>query len=607
MNNAIYKIIGNERDVRAAASDVLRASVRARCSQTAPSVLGLVLVTVAFVVVLEDVAAWRVLVWLLPMLAGVSWRATLARRAIAALETAPGEAVERLDRRLRWSSIINQAIVGTGIWSVGAAAPSHTTAVFVTIAIALYVVGVMINLSSDYGSFRISLPFVMAQPVAYWAMQGTTGAGIAVSLFVLSALMLTAVRHSAKTFRESVLIRRQKDALLEELRKQHETVQHALGAAEAANRSKAAFMAAASHDLRQPLYAISILAETALVHELDGGTREIIENQLQAIRVLRGLFDNLLDLSRFDTGGVQPIYRALSLRTLLQPLDLEFRTLCEAKHLGWSFDVADATVLTDADLMQRLVRNLLANAVRYTDAGRVSLRASVDGSHATLRVDDTGPGIAPAEQARIFEEFVQLDNPQRDREHGVGLGLSIVRRIDALLQTGMELQSTVGAGTCFSLTLPVIASSQGDQRRDSARAQSHSITGMRVWLVDDDVLVRTALASQFAAWGCDCTVLTGRPGIFEARSVQGGWPDAIILDDMLGRHESGLDIAQEIAPHIGRDRILLVSGNSSPERVAALRESGCGFLPKPASAESLRAWLVPVHQAALEAERSSAA
>jgi CheY-like chemotaxis protein len=268
--------------------------------------------------------------------------------------------------------------------------------------------------------------------------------------------------------------------------------------------------------------------------------------------------------------------------------------------------VADASVLTDADLMQRQVRNLLANAVRYTDAGKVSLRASMDGSHATLRVEDTGPGIAPAEQARIFEEFVQLDNPQRDRERGVGLGLSIVRRIDALLQTGLELQSAVGVGTCFSVKLPVIARSQGDQSRGSALAQFHSIAGMRVWLVDDDLLVRTALASQFAAWGCDYTVLSGRQGIFEARSVQGGWPDAIILDDMLGRHESGLDIAGEIAPHIGRDRILLVSGNSSPERVAALRESGCGFLPKPASAESLRAWLVPVHQATLEAERSSA-
>ena len=606
MGNGIYKVIGNESDMRAAASDVLRASVRARCSQTAPSVLGLVLVTVAFVVILEDVAAWRVLAWLLPMLAGVLWRATLARRAHAALDTARDEVVERLDRRLRWSSVVNQAAVGTGVWIVGTVAPSMTTAVFVTIAIALYMVGVMINLSSDYRSFRISLPFIIAQPIAYWAMQGTTGAGIAVSLLVLSVLMLTAVRHSAKTFRESVLIRREKDALLEELRKQHETVQHALGTAEAANRSKAAFMAAASHDLRQPLYAISILAETALVHDLDDGTREIIENQLQAIRVLRGLFDNLLDLSRFDTGGVQPIYRAVSLRALLQPLDLEFRTLCEAKHLGWAFDVAEAAVLTDADLMQRLVRNLLANAVRYTEAGRVSLRATIDSGHATLRVEDTGPGIAPPEQARIFEEFVQLDNPQRDRERGVGLGLSIVRRIDALLQTGLELQSTVGVGTCFSVKLPVIASTEGNRASDATLTQSRSIAGMRVWLVDDDILVRTALASQLAAWGCDYTVLTGRQGLFEARSVQGGWPDAIILDDMLGRHESGLDIAREIAPHIGRDRILLVSGNSSPERLAALLECDCAFLPKPASAESLRAWLSPVHEATLEAERSSA-
>lgn len=606
MDATLPEVTGNTAARESAEGDVLRESVRARCSQSAPSVLGLVLVTIAFVAVVDDVPTWRVLAWMLPILAGVGSRLVLARRAIAVLDTAPDEEVRRIDGWLRWSSIVNQTAVGTGMWSVAAFAPSHTTEIFVTIAIALYLVGVMINLSSDYRSFRISLPFIVLQPIVYWAIRGATGIGIAVSLSALSFLMLSAVRHSAKTFRDSVLIRMQKNALLEELEKQHAAVQAALASAEAANRSKAAFMAAASHDLRQPLYAISILAETALVHDLDDGPREVLENQVQAIRVLRGLFDNLLDLSRFDTGGVQPIYRPTSLHALLQPLDVEFRTLCEAKNLSWTFRVTDAAVLTDNDLVQRLVRNLLTNAVRYTSAGGVSLYAGIEGSQAVVRVDDTGPGIAPAEQARIFEEFVQLDNPQRDRERGVGLGLSIVRRIDGLLHTNLRLESTLGAGTSFSIRLPVISDTASRAAPDPLSTRGGSIAGMRVWVVEDDALVRTALAAQLAVWGCDYTMLTGKQGVFEARSVQGGWPDAVILDDMLGPRETGFAIANEIAPHVGAGRILLMSGNSNPERLAELRQSGYGFMAKPASSRALRAWLAPLHQATIDAEDATA-
>ncbi|MGE5525313.1 MAG: response regulator, partial [Rhodospirillaceae bacterium] len=133
-----------------------------------------------------------------------------------------------------------------------------------------------------------------------------------------------------------------------------------------------------------------------------------------------------------------------------------------------------------------------------------------------------------------------------------------------------------------------------------------SVAGMRVWVVEDDALVRTALAAQLAAWGCDYTMLTGRQGVFEARSVQGGWPDAIILDDMLGPRETGLEIANEIAPHVGAGRILLVSGNSNPERLAELRQSGYGFMAKPASSGRLRAWLAPLHQAAMDTEDAAA-
>jgi signal transduction histidine kinase len=564
-----------------------------RCTQTAPATAGFLLTTLVFMALWNEVPTARVVAWLFPLLVGLAVRLGLARSIVRGVDEMALEELSKADRTLRLSSIANQALVGAGIWIIGAAG-SHDADLFVTFAIMLYAIGAMVNLSSDFRSFRLSLPLLLIQPIIYWSMQDE-GVRIAIPLLVLGALMLTAVRSSSRTFADSVAIRLEKNALLEKIRAENENTRRALEIAEQANRSKAAFMAAASHDLRQPLFAIGVLAETLDMHELPDAAHNVLAKQLHAIAVLRSLFDNLLDLSKFETGKVQVACEAVSLSRVLEPLDNEFSTVCEAKGLQWRFSGSSASVYTDPELLRRLLCNLLANAAKYTAHGYVSLRAEVQGRRVKIEIADSGPGIAAADHERIFQEFVQLQNPHRDRDMGVGLGLTIVRRIDALLQAGLEMHSEVGKGTRFSLCIPLAdaVAPVVTVVPSGASAQAAPPT-LNIWLVEDDPLVRSALGLQFDAWRCPNKAAMSREELYALRESEGRWPDAVILDDMLGPRESGLDIARSLQGELSRERILIITANIEPERLALLEGSGFAVMRKPVASEALRQWLSAV-------------
>ncbi len=357
---------------------------------------------------------------------------------------------------------------------------------------------------------------------------------------------------------------------------------------ENAMRARALFLAAASHDLRQPLYAISILADTLALEPLDESAAEVLAKQREAIAVLRTLFDNLLDLSRFDAGEVKPVPRVVALRELLATPALEAEVMCHAKGLAFHVEIAEAWVDTDPDLVRRVASNLLSNAVRYTIAGGVSFTARVEGAHARVTVADSGVGIAEADHERIFGEFVQLANPARDRERGVGLGLSIVKRICDLMNTPIEMTSAPGRGTSFSLRLPLASgAARGERQAHPVPAGSDAFKGARVWIVEDDPLVRGALSMQLSAWGATCAFAASMKEVLAQREAEGQWPDAALLDDMLGAGERGLEIAAWLAARMPRDCIVLVTGNVDADRLAELEASGLEVLRKPLSSGDL--------------------
>jgi len=348
-----------------------------------------------------------------------------------------------------------------------------------------------------------------------------------------------------------------------------------------AMRSRELFLAAASHDLRQPLYAISILADALALKQIPSDAQEVLGKQRQAIAILRTLFDNLLDLSRFEAGEVRPSLRAMPLREILSPIAVEYEVLADAKGLEWRCSLEDHWVETDPELLRRLVGNLLSNAVRYTTSGWVALDAAAHGDRVQITVSDTGVGIAEQDQVRVFKEFVQLENPSRDRDRGVGLGLSIVKKIDLLLGTRLEMRSAPGMGTTLRLELPRVEAIRSPEREEAVVGFVPILPGCRIWVVEDDLMVRSALAMQFDEWAIDHDFAVTRAEVEELRRSDGDWPDAVLLDDMLGRAESGLELADWLAPHVGRDRVILVTGNVNPVRADELRASGFKVLRKP--------------------------
>jgi signal transduction histidine kinase/ActR/RegA family two-component response regulator len=349
-----------------------------------------------------------------------------------------------------------------------------------------------------------------------------------------------------------------------------------------AMRARELFLAAASHDLRQPLYAISILGDALALKAIPEDAREVLAKQQQAIGILRSLFDNLLDLSRFEAGAVRMNPRDVSLREVLAPTAVEFEVLSHAKGLRWECDLPNVSVHVDPELLRRLVANLLSNAVRYTPSGTVSIAGAVLGSKVILTVSDTGAGIPPEEQERVFQEFVQLENPARDRDRGVGLGLSIVRKINEMLDCGLVLDSAPGKGTRVTVCIPV----SGTATPAAAAAEptfpiTADFAGARIWVIEDDPLVRTALGIQLDEWSVDHDFAMDRAQILALREADGEWPAAVILDDMLGAGERGLEIARWLREHLESARIVLVTGNVEPSRVDALQESGFKVLRKP--------------------------
>jgi CheY-like chemotaxis protein/anti-sigma regulatory factor (Ser/Thr protein kinase) len=277
----------------------------------------------------------------------------------------------------------------------------------------------------------------------------------------------------------------------------------------------------------------------------------------------------------------------VALRDLLGPVVLEAEVVCHSKGLQFDSVIDDVAVDTDPSLMRRAIANLLSNAARYTPAGDVRLTARVEGLDVVLTITDTGIGIAPEDQQRVFEEFVQLANPARDRDRGVGLGLSIVRRICTLLHLELHMASKPRVGTTFTLRFPVASlPAQETSMQVQATADAPTLEGRRVWIVEDDLLVRDALARQFGAWGSHCSFASGADEIRALREAEGSWPDVILMDDMLGSPEGGLEIANWLREQMPSERILLVTGNVG-QRLQALEESGLAVFRKPLSSTDL--------------------
>jgi signal transduction histidine kinase/CheY-like chemotaxis protein len=373
----------------------------------------------------------------------------------------------------------------------------------------------------------------------------------------------------------------------------------------AANRAKSRFLAAASHDLRQPMHALGLFVTQLNNRIKDPENRHLTGRIEAAVSALQGLLDALLDVSRLDAGVVTANLTDFRVNTLLERIETAFAP--DATDRGLHFRVARCrlAVRSDPMLLERILTNLVANALRYSEAGGILIGCRRRGDRVRIEVWDTGVGIAPEHQQAIFQEFYQVGNPERDRTKGMGLGLSIAARLARLLGGRIDLRSVPGRGSVFAVEVP---------RADEIRATvpdvaptdiNDRLQGAFVLVVDDDALVCEALAGLMEQWGC--TVITAASGdqALAALTQQARRPDAVLCDYRLPADETGSDVIRRLRERVGADLpAALITGDTSPERLREARESGIPLLHKPVQPARLRALLE--HLVAAPAARRAA-
>jgi len=238
------------------------------------------------------------------------------------------------------------------------------------------------------------------------------------------------------------------------LREEQSRTEEALHEARAANEAKSYFMAAASHDIKQPLYALGILADTLLMSNPPENTKPIIKSLRKSIKEMSQHFDTLMDVGRFQDGSFEVKASSFALGELARRIALEIGPLCREKGLRWTIEFDDIELRSDPELLLRLMRNLLINAVRYTEQGGVSCTARRQGNGVEFRIADTGPGLTPDQQELVYSEVVQI-RPDVIHTSAFGLGLSIVNRISRALDLGLTVDSRAGHGTTFTFRVPL--------------------------------------------------------------------------------------------------------------------------------------------------------
>lgn len=362
--------------------------------------------------------------------------------------------------------------------------------------------------------------------------------------------------------------------------------------AETATRAKSRFLAAASHDLRQPIHALGMFVARLAQLPHDRETRHLIGNLEASVRAMQDLLDALLDISRLDADAVrvqrQPVPQAPlfeQLRGALMPV---------ATDKGLRLRVRDSAlwVQSDPTLLHRILLNLVSNALRYTGHGGVLVgcRRSRGGSHLWIEVWDTGVGIPAEHQQDIFREFYQIGNPERDRSKGLGLGLNIVDRTARLLGHELKLCSVPGHGTRFRLELPLAPA--GDLQALMAAAeqpqQVDDVRGLRILVIEDDRQSAQALRGLLDSWGCVVAVVEGLQGALTV--VGGGFvPDLVLSDFRLRAGESGMQTLHSLRTQLERPLpACLMSGDTDAELIQACRDAGLPLLHKPVRPAKLR-------------------
>jgi signal transduction histidine kinase len=373
-----------------------------------------------------------------------------------------------------------------------------------------------------------------------------------------------------------------------------EVAQHAKAraAAEEASRAKSQFLAAASHDLRQPLHALGLFAASLADRERDPAVRSIVANISASVEALEALFTELLDISKLEAGVIQPNLTSFPVGPIFDRLRADYEAEAQQKGLRLSFVGLRAHIYSDPLLFERVLRNLVGNAIRYTDEGSVVVTCRPRDERYSIEVCDTGIGIPQDKLGKIFEEFYQVGNPERDRRKGLGLGLAIVKRIEQLLGYRLQVVSQPGRGSVFSFTVPRARSEHLGPEDAAAPIGSDLLRDKCILVVDDEATVLEGMKALLTGWGCEVIAADSLADALERIADHAVKPNAIIADYRLREGATGIEVIHSVHKEYGSDiPAVLVTGDTAAERLRQARESGFPQLHKPVPAATLRATL----------------
>jgi signal transduction histidine kinase/CheY-like chemotaxis protein len=437
--------------------------------------------------------------------------------------------------------------------------------------------------------------FVLTVLVPIILRLAVEGGAVRVLLAVISTLVMYGIflfgRELNRTITDSVRRRYENLDLIAQLTEQKAQAEAARAEADHANRMKTRFLAAASHDLRQPMHALGLFSDSLRRRIADPQQRVLANRVCESVQALEKTFDALLDISRLDAGIVPVRTEPFRLQSLLDRVIDDCRAEAAAKAIGLRSVRTRLAAHSDPVLVERILRNLVNNAIRYTDRGKVLVACRAHGHTVHVEVWDTGAGIAPDKRERIFDEFYQAAD--RDRREGLGLGLAIVRRVARLLQIELSLQSTLGRGSVFRFVLPRcdpgrVLSSEAIESPTACASLKEAV----VLVIDDDPAVREAMAESLQQWGARAVTAPSLACALERLPDCERYPDAIVSDFRLGDEHNGLDAVARIRHELGIDvPAMIVTGDTAPRCLREIQASGLRYLPKPVTPERLLAEL----------------
>lgn len=347
------------------------------------------------------------------------------------------------------------------------------------------------------------------------------------------------------------------------------------------SKAKDSFLAAASHDLRQPLHALGLFLG-ALENHVQPAGRSIMEKAQQSSTALTRLLSSLLDLSRLDAGIVKVTERDFSLAPLIQTLEQEFHSTALDCNMELQFDDIPYTVKTDRILLDRVLRNLIENALTHSKGSVLRLTCAKSKGQFALQLSDNGCGIPQHEQHDIFSEYYQIGNPERDRSKGLGIGLSIVNRLSELLEFDLDFKSEENSGCTFTLHLKPGKPLESVSSTPALNNESSGRNSILIALIEDELEIREGMEIMLGNKGYDIITADSANALIDSIQQQQLIPDLLISDYRLRENQTGDNAIKQVTAHLGKKiPAIIITGDTSPKRVKEATLSGFRLLHKP--------------------------